>query len=147
MLIVFILTVSVLNPLEAQHLNRDQLLELRTKLSEYKKTKDYDARKPIVDAILDMGPKGASELSKTVEKDFLSVQKKYITDLGKKAGVVQKKRYEKSHKKEIKEARAVFASLRAKGDALGKAEIVSKGDPALEKLKTIIISFCEGCSR
>ena len=143
LLIVVIFTISFFDSLKAQQLNRDQLIELRTKLSEYKKIKDYEAREPLVEKILEMGPKGASKLLKVVEKNFISVQKKYITNLAKKAKAVQKKRYKRRHKKEIKENRSVFAGFRTKGNALGKAEIVSKGDPALQKLKDLLFLSAE----
>lgn len=129
----------LLKSAEIVKLDRDQLIELRTKISEYKKIRDYEARKTLVDDILKMGPMAAVELGNILEKEALALQKKYTVSLGKKAKSIHKKRFKKSQENEVRASRTVLASLRAKGAALGKPEIVEKGDPALEKLKELLL--------
>jgi uncharacterized protein YkwD len=117
----------------------EQRKELQGLIVEYRKARaEPDLRLEVIDRMAKLGPIGLTNLLEVINQELGKQLTDYRQAFSKAAGAIIAKRTEVANLQEIALLRKVVLDL-SKEEGLTKEQIVEKSDPALAKLKTLIL--------
>jgi uncharacterized protein YkwD len=120
-------------------LTLEQRKELQGLIVEFRKARAQpEARLEVIDRMAKLGPIGLTNLLEVINQELGKQLTDYRQAFSKAAGAIIAKRTEVASLQEIGQLRKVVLDL-SKEEGLTKEQIVEKSDPALAKLKSLIL--------